>query len=84
MAIGGCFCNDLRCVAHDMGVELSDIAVEATLKLDGTPLLAIAATVCVSVTAREPDINTGAIVRRAREISTVWNSVARGFPVDLV
>jgi len=27
LAIGGCYCNDLRYVAHELGVEIGEIAV---------------------------------------------------------
>ena len=32
LAIGGCFCNDLRYVANDMGVGLGKIAVSVTVE----------------------------------------------------
>lgn len=48
LAIGGCFCNDLRYVAEEMGVGLGKIAVSVTVNLDGKPLLATSATMTVS------------------------------------
>ena len=44
LAIGGCFCNDLHYAAHDMGVILTRVAVDVTLTLDGSPLIATGAT----------------------------------------
>ena len=38
LAIGGCFCNDLQYVAHEMGVYLTSIAVDVTVDLEGSPL----------------------------------------------
>ena len=35
LTIGGCFCNDLRYVAHATGVELGAISVSATVELEG-------------------------------------------------
>jgi organic hydroperoxide reductase OsmC/OhrA len=40
LAIGGCFCNDLRYAAAELGVALEDISVSVTLNLEGTPLVA--------------------------------------------
>src|SRR3954463_2555247 len=48
LAIGGCFCNDLRYVADEIGVKLGRIAVSVRLDLDGKPLLATAARMTVS------------------------------------
>jgi organic hydroperoxide reductase OsmC/OhrA len=42
LTIGGCFCNDLRYVAHAMGVALGDFAVLVTVYLDGAPIMATA------------------------------------------
>ena len=35
LTIGGCFCNDLRYVAHRRGVEIETIAVDVTVELEG-------------------------------------------------
>lgn len=43
LALGGCFCNDLRYVAEEIGVELAAISVRVSLELDGKPLLATSA-----------------------------------------
>ena len=53
LAIGGCFCNDLRYVADAMGVELETIEVDVSIELDGKPLLVTSATMSVRVTAGE-------------------------------
>ena len=82
LAIGGCFCNDLHYVAHDMGVKLSKIAVDVTLTLDGSPLIATGATMQVSIEAEE-SADTQAIITRAMEISIVANSLGRGVPVTV-
>ena len=39
LTIGGCFCNDLRYVAHASGVALGAIAVSVTVELSGDPIL---------------------------------------------
>ena len=82
LAIGGCFCNDLRYVSHEMGVDLDSIEVEVTLNMEGTPLIATDAVMHVHATAEGVDINT--VIERARQISTVANSLKRGFAVETV
>lgn len=82
LAIGGCFCNDLRYVAHEIGVELGGIAVSVTLELDGAPLLATAALMrvaCETLDGSDP----AELVARAQTISTVANSLRRGVPVSV-
>ncbi|MDQ7248172.1 OsmC family protein [Dongia sedimenti] len=83
LAIGGCFCNDLRYVAHARGITLRGIAVKVTLELAGEPLLATAATMSV-----ECDLPEGAarnaLIAEAERISTVSNSLRAGLPVRIV
>jgi organic hydroperoxide reductase OsmC/OhrA len=80
LAIGGCFCNDLRYVAAEMGVVLGKIAVSVTVELEGDPLLTTAATMavtCETIDAADPQI----IVDKAKAICMVTNSLGRGIPV---
>ena len=81
LAIGGCFCNDLHYVAHEMGVALASIEVDVTVDLEGSPLLATNVTVKAEIVARDEGADVDALIRRAREISTVSNSIQRGVPV---
>jgi len=83
LAIGGCFCNDLRYVAHDMGIALTSLAVEVSVDFEGSPLLATAARMQVTLKAADRNADTAALIRRAREVSTVSNTLARGLPVSL-
>ncbi|MET0527302.1 MAG: OsmC family protein [Microvirga sp.] len=83
LAIGGCFCNDLHYVAHEMGIELRSVSVDVSLTLDGTPLLATSAAVQVDVEAVSDDADIAALIRRAEEISTVRNSIQRGVSVTV-
>lgn len=82
LAIGGCFCNDLRYVADDLCVELETIEVDVEITLAGQPLLVTAATMTVRVTAA-PGVDVADLVRRAEADSTVSNSVKTGFPVSV-
>jgi organic hydroperoxide reductase OsmC/OhrA len=83
LAIGGCFCNDLRYVADAMGVELDTVEVDVAIELDGEPLLVTSAIMSVRVTAAA-SVDVAEIIRRAEADSTVSNSVRAGFPVKVV
>ena len=83
LAIGGCFCNDLRYAADAMGVDLTTIEVDVEIELDGKPQLVTSATMNVRVTAGE-GVDVPEVIRRAEAISTVSNSVRGGFPVTVV
>lgn len=80
-AIGGCLCNDLQYVAHEMGVELSSIAVDVQVTFEGTPALATFASVTVDATACELGADIDKVIRTAIESSTVSNSIQRGVTV---
>lgn len=80
LAIGGCFCNDLRYVAEVMDVTIDTIEVDVTITLEGTPSLVTHAALRVHVTGLG-DLSD--LIRRAAEDSTVGNSVRRGFPVTI-
>jgi organic hydroperoxide reductase OsmC/OhrA len=81
LAIGGCFCNDLQYVAHDMGVRLASIEVDVMVAFEGSPLLAMQASMHVAVTAADKSADVDGVIRRAKEISSVSNSVRRGVPI---
>lgn len=81
LAIGGCFCNDLRFVAHAMGITLSAVDVDVEITLAGDPLLVTSARLRVHV---ETDGDVAELLRQTEADSTVSNSVRRGFPVAIV
>ncbi|MBX3575754.1 MAG: OsmC family protein [Rhizobiaceae bacterium] len=80
LAIGGCFCNDLRYVAHEAGAQLGAIALTVAIEFDGAPLLATGATMHVSLDMLDGS-DPQAMIKRAKAISAVRNSVQAGFPV---
>ena len=84
LAIGGCFCNDLHYVAHDMGIHLASIAVDVTVAFEGNPLIAKSATLHVAVNAADKGADVSGVIRRAQEVSAVSNSIKRGIPVQFV
>jgi organic hydroperoxide reductase OsmC/OhrA len=81
LAIGGCLCNDLRYVAHDLGVQLLSVEVDVTIRLEGNPTLATAAVVAVRVDAADKKTDVEALIERAVAISTVANSLQRGLSI---
>lgn len=80
LAIGGCFCNDLRYMAETMGMTVDAIGVDVTITLDGEPALVTAATVNARVEAQG---DVAELIRRAAADSTIGNSIQRGFPVTI-
>ena len=84
LAVGGCFCNDLQYVAHDMGIPLASIQVAVSVTFEGTPMLVKEATMQVTATPVDKNANVDAVIARAKEISSVSNSLRRGVPVQII
>jgi organic hydroperoxide reductase OsmC/OhrA len=82
LTIGGCFCNDLRYVAHAKGIALGKIAVSVTVELDGDPLLATAATMFVSCEAVDGS-SSMTIIEQAKLGCMAINSLRKGIPVTV-
>src|SRR6476646_4601834 len=84
LAIGGCFCNDLQYVAHDMGILLASIQVAVSVTFEGTPMLVKEATMKVAAAPVDKNADIDAVIARAKEISSVSNSLRRGVPVQII
>ena len=84
LAIGGCFCNDLQYVAHDMGILLALVQVGISVTFEGTPMLVKEVTMQVTATPVDTNANVDAVIARAKEISSVSNSLRRGVPVQII
>lgn len=82
LALGGCFCNDLRYAAHELGVGIGRIAVSVTIDLDGIPLLTTAARLTVSCETLD-GTDPQAVIDKARSICMVANSLQKGLPVTI-
>ncbi|MFN7023248.1 MAG: OsmC family protein [Pseudorhizobium sp.] len=82
LAIGGCYCNDLRYVAHERGVDIEKIAVTVTLDLEGTPLVATSAVLSVKCQISDGS-DPKALIDHAWSVCTVANSLNRGVPTTL-
>jgi organic hydroperoxide reductase OsmC/OhrA len=83
IAIGGCFCNDLRYVAAELGIAIATIAVDVHVSFDGDPLVATGAMMAVAVTCDDPGADIDGLIDRTQRISTVSNSVSRGVPISV-
>ena len=81
LAVGGCFCNDLHYVAHEMGLRLTSVEVDVTVSFEGSPLLATEAVLRARVSAADKGADIEGLIRRAQAVSTVSNSLKRGIPV---
>lgn len=82
LAIGGCYCNDLRYVAHERGLEIEKISVTVTLDLEGAPLVATKAV--LSVTCEISDgSDPKTLIDHAWSVCTVANSLNRGVPTTI-
>jgi uncharacterized OsmC-like protein len=78
LAIGGCMCNDLRYVAHKMGINLTSLAVEVVLRYSDEPRLVTDADVQIKVESDDPKADLAELVRRAQADTTIGNSLVRG------
>jgi organic hydroperoxide reductase OsmC/OhrA len=83
LAIGGCFCNDLRYAAHEQGIELGNVSVSVTVELGGEPLLVTAARLHVRCALADGS-DSSSLIENAKANSTVANSLKGGIPVSFV
>ncbi|MDT3382181.1 OsmC family protein [Labrys neptuniae] len=82
LSLGGCFCNDLRYAAEEMGVTVDTIAISVALELEGKPLLATAARLevrCRMLDGSDPQ----PVIERAKTICMVANSLRSGVSVGI-
>lgn len=80
LALGGCFCNDLRYVAQDLGVSIRSLTVSVTVRLEGEPLLTTNATMSVACELSD-GIDPRLLIEKAKETCMVSNSLRKGIPV---
>jgi len=81
-AIGGCFSNDLRAVAHEMGVPISRLEVEVTLEFGGQPRVVASAVMKPRLETADGS-DPAPVIARAQEVSVIRNSVQTGFRVAM-
>ena len=84
LALGGCFCNDLRYMAEAMAMTLDDVSVDVSIELEGQPMRVTSATMSVHVTSADPEADIAELLRRTEDYTAVGNSVRSGFPLTIV
>jgi organic hydroperoxide reductase OsmC/OhrA len=83
LALGGCFCNDLRYVAEKLGVRIGEISVDVQLDLAGEPLVATSAR--MSVDCKMADGSDSAkVIEQAKSSCFVSNTLMRGVSVNIL
>ena len=82
LALGGCFCNDLRYVAEELSVKILEIAVDVRLELSGEPLVANSARMSVFCKLADGADPTP-VIERAKTSCFVSNTLMRGVSVDI-
>jgi organic hydroperoxide reductase OsmC/OhrA len=82
LAIGRCYGNDLRDVAHDLGATIGDMEVTVTLELDGVPFVATNVVLLVKSTTLDGS-NAQQLIDRALAVCTIANSYRQGVPATL-
>lgn len=82
LTIGGCFANDIRYVAAELGVTVGEISISVAVALEGTPIRAVGADMQVSVTLADGS-DPAKLIEKAKEVSMAMNSLARGLPVSV-
>ena len=83
LAIGGCFCNDMQAIAEEMGLEIEDLRVSVSIDFAGQPSRASDARMrieCLLADGADPS----ALIERAKALTTIGNSLASGFPLEIV
>ncbi|WP_377840243.1 OsmC family protein [Bosea sp. UC22_33] len=80
LALGGCFCNDLRYVAQELGVSIRSLAVSVTVSLEGAPLLTTSASMSVACELTD-GTDPRLLIEKAKESCMVSNSLRKGIPV---
>ena len=82
LALGGCFCNDLRYTAEQMGVQLGKIAVTVTVEMEGVPLATTAAAMTVSCETLDGS-DPQPVIEKAKAICMVANTLRQGAAVTI-
>jgi len=81
LAIGGCFCNNLRHIAHRRGLSVASISAEVALTLEGDSVIASSAEMTVRCDMADGSDPSPLEAKRG---SMVGNSLPRGIPVSVV
>lgn len=81
-ALGGCLCNDLQSVAHEMNVSIEELHVSVTVDFEGHPTLATGARLSVECTLADGS-DPSELIDRAKAQSTISNSLKAAMSVQI-
>jgi organic hydroperoxide reductase OsmC/OhrA len=82
LAVGGCFCNDLRYMAEADGAALGRVAVQVVLEMEGEPLIATRVVVTVDCEMLDGS-DPYDLIDRTKAISMVARSLAKGTSIEV-
>lgn len=82
LAIGGCFCNDMQAISQEIGVAIVDLRVSVSVDFAGAPSRATGAAMTVECVL-EDGTDPSDLIRRAKALTTIGNSLREGFPVAI-
>ena len=82
LALGGCFCNDLRYISHRLGRLIAALSVEVALEMEGDPLVPTSAKMRVRC-EMEDGSDASELVEEARQGSMVGISLPRGIALTV-
>jgi organic hydroperoxide reductase OsmC/OhrA len=83
LSLGACYCNDLQYTAESMAVEIADLDVQVLIDFGGTPTVARAIEMRVSVTLVDGG-DPRALIEHAAAGCTIANTLRAGVPVSIV
>jgi len=82
LSLGGCLCNDIQLLADEMGLEVANLRVTASIDFDGNPTRAIGASIDIYCELAD-GCDPSALIERAKAFSAIANSVRDGLPVTI-
>jgi organic hydroperoxide reductase OsmC/OhrA len=82
LAIGGCFCNDMQAIAHEMGLAIVDLRVNVSVDFAGAPVRAREASMKVECSLAD-GADPSELIERAKVDTTIGNSLRDGIPLEI-
>lgn len=82
LAVGGCFCNDMQAIADDMGLSIADLRISVAVDFGGSPSRATDIRMIVQCALADGS-DPSTLIERAKDITTIGNSLRAGIPVAI-
>jgi organic hydroperoxide reductase OsmC/OhrA len=82
LSLGACYCNDLQYTAEAMGIEIEDLDIRVLIDFGGTPTVARAIEMRVSV-ALVGGTDPTELIEAAATVCTIANTLRSGIPVTI-